>query len=50
MKYALVTVSDSLVNTSMPYNEFAVYRQAHDPEGRHFYIALFDTFVSTTVP
>ena len=25
MKYALVTVSDSLVNTSMPYNEFAVY-------------------------
>ena len=50
MKYALVTVSDSLVNTSMPYNEFAVYRQAHDPEGLHFYIALFDTFVSTTVP
>lgn len=50
MKYALVTVSDSLVNTSMPYNEFAVYRQEHRPDCLHFYIALFETCVSRTVP
>ena len=48
--YALVTVSDSLTNVSMPYNEFALYRQEHYPDCRHFYIVLFDSFVSKTVP
>ena len=49
-QYALVTVSDSLTNVSMPYNEFALYRQEHYPDCRHFYIVLFDSFVSKTVP
>ena len=50
MEYALVTVSDGLTNVSMPYNEFAVYRQEHYPDCRHFFIALFDTYISKTVP
>lgn len=50
MPYALVTVSDGLTNVSMPYNEFAVYRSEHDPDCRHFFISLFDSYISTTVP
>lgn len=49
-QYALVTVSDGLTNVSMPYNEFAVYRQDHYPDCRHFFIALFDSYISKTVP
>ena len=52
MKRYLVTITDNIAPTSMPYNEFVLYRREHKPEEKQVVILLFKKKVneSETVP
>jgi len=52
MKRYLVTITDNISPTSMPYNEFVLYRREHEPEEKQIVILLFKTKVdkNETVP
>lgn len=42
----LVTITDNIAPTSMPYNEFVLYRRQHKPEEKQIVILLFKTKVN----
>lgn len=50
MKRYLVTVTDNIAPTSMPYNEFVLYRREHEPEEKQTIILLFKTKTNENVP
>ncbi len=49
MKRYLVTVTDNIAPTSMPYNEFLLYRRTHVPEEKQIAILLFKDTCSENV-
>lgn len=46
MKRYLVTITDNIAPTSMPYNEFVLYRRGHKPEEKQIVVLLFKTKVN----
>lgn len=50
MKRYLVTITDNIAPTSMPYNEFVLYRRDHESEEKQIIILLFKTNTSELVP
>lgn len=51
-KSYLITVTDNLSATSMPFNEFVLYRRTHYPEEKQIVLLLFKTKAddSVTIP
>lgn len=49
IKYKLITITDSISPTSMPYNEFVLYRHDHRKEDQQVMIVLFENMISKKV-
>lgn len=50
MRRYLVSITDNIAPTSMPYNEFVLYRHRHIPEDKQVVILLFKTEINEKVP
>ncbi len=50
MKRFLVTITDNIAPTSMPYNEFVLYRRKHEMDEKQIVILLFRTNTNETIP